>query len=146
MNFRVSRTQQTQQNEKESIQTFFLTGLEKLNSKFDIMPDTFFFVIRRNEDYVLNRFTFTPEEQYQHVYLSPPVNTLAAIDVAQHRYTYSYSLGGLFGMSTYPIAPRVTPIPIGLPDNQMTRYDKKDHLRLIGERSYTHQEMSFNSG
>ena len=28
-------------------------------------------------------------------------------------------------MSTYPIAPRVTPITIGLPDNQMTRYDKK---------------------
>ena len=45
------------------------------------------FVIRRDGDNVLNKFTFTPEEQYQHVYLSPQVNTVAPIDVAQHRYT-----------------------------------------------------------
>ena len=121
-------------------------GTQEVEFQIGYIAKYVLFVIRGDGDYVLNKFTFTPEEQYQHVYLSPPVNTLAAIDVAQHRYTYSYSLGGLFGMSTYPIAPRVTPIPIGLPDNQMTRYDKKDHLRLIGERSYTHQEMSFNSG
>ena len=82
VNFRLSWTQQTQQNGKESIQTFFLTGL-----KNGYIARYVLFVIRRDGDYVLNKFTFTPEEQYQHVYLSPQVNTVAPIDVAQHRYT-----------------------------------------------------------
>ena len=86
------------------------------------------FAVRGDEGYRVRKFTLTPDEQYQHVYLSPPVSTLP-ID----KYTYNYSLGGLFGMSTYPIAPRVTPIPIGLPDNDLTRYDEKRPFEIKGK-------------